>query len=99
MCLAKLGVVGEEDRQALVTRVFVAYLKLMRKLQTSYWYAPEDSSTSSKPTLISVESDCSLPSYGQRALIGHPDFSQITAALLRQIAAVEHSFAAYESCL
>jgi len=32
--------VGEADRQALVTRVFAAYLALMRKVQTTYWYAP-----------------------------------------------------------
>ncbi len=37
MCLAKLGILYEADCQALVTRVFVAYLGLMRKLQTTYW--------------------------------------------------------------
>lgn len=37
MSLAKLGILCEDDRQALVTRVFVAYLQLMRKLQTTYW--------------------------------------------------------------
>lgn len=37
MCLAKLGILGQADRQALVTRVFVDYLDLMRKLQTTYW--------------------------------------------------------------
>jgi hypothetical protein len=31
--------VGEADRQALVTRVFAAYLALMRKVQTTYWCA------------------------------------------------------------
>ena len=36
-CLAVLGVVAEDDCQALVTRVFAAYLKLMRKVQTTYW--------------------------------------------------------------
>ena len=30
---------GEADRQALVTRVFAAYLALMRKVQTTYWCA------------------------------------------------------------
>ena len=38
-CLAVLGVVGEDDCQALVTRVFAAYLQLMRKIQTTYWCA------------------------------------------------------------
>ena len=28
-----------EDSQALVTRVFAAYLALMRKVQTTYWCA------------------------------------------------------------
>lgn len=28
-----------EDRQALVTRVFAAYLALMRRVQTTYWRA------------------------------------------------------------
>ncbi len=32
-CLAKLGVVGQGDAQALVTRVFRRYLQLMRKIQ------------------------------------------------------------------
>lgn len=31
--------VTAEDRQALVTRVFAAYLTLMRKVQTTYWCA------------------------------------------------------------
>lgn len=32
-CLAKLGVVGAADAQALVTRAFRRYLQLMRKVQ------------------------------------------------------------------
>ena len=32
-CLARLGVVGAADAQALVTRVFARYLQLMRKVQ------------------------------------------------------------------
>ena len=38
-CLAKLGVFTEIDRLALVSQVFAKYLKLMRKIQTTYWYA------------------------------------------------------------
>lgn len=37
-CLAKLGVFTENDRLPLVTHVFAKYLKLMRKVQTTYWY-------------------------------------------------------------
>jgi hypothetical protein len=32
-CLARLGVVGDADAQALVTRVFARYLQLVRKVQ------------------------------------------------------------------
>ena len=38
-CLAKLGVFTERDRLVLVTQVFAKYLRLMRKIQTTYWYA------------------------------------------------------------
>ena len=37
---ARLGVVAEDDAQALVTHVFSAYIDLMRKVQTTYWYIP-----------------------------------------------------------
>lgn len=40
LCLARLGLVNEDDYQALVARVFVKYLDLMRKLQTTYWLEP-----------------------------------------------------------
>lgn len=41
--LAKLGCVGDRDRRALVTRVFAAYVRLMRRLQTTYWLEPAGS--------------------------------------------------------
>lgn len=37
-CLAKLGVFTERDRLPLVSQIFAKYLKLMRKIQTTYWY-------------------------------------------------------------
>jgi serine/threonine-protein phosphatase 2A activator len=40
LCLVRLGLLNEDDYQALVTRVFVKYLDLMRKLQTTYWLEP-----------------------------------------------------------
>lgn len=40
LCLARLGLLNEDDYQALVARVFVKYLDLMRKLQTTYWLEP-----------------------------------------------------------
>ena len=43
LCLAKLGAVCERDRRALVTRVFATYLRLMRRLQTTYWLEPAGS--------------------------------------------------------
>lgn len=42
-CLARLGLIKEEDYPAVVTRVFVAYLSLMRKLQTMYCLEPAGS--------------------------------------------------------
>lgn len=36
-CLAKLGVFQDSDRLPLVTHVFSKYLRLMRKVQTTYW--------------------------------------------------------------
>lgn len=42
--LARLGLVGDGEREAFVTRVFAAYLALIRKVQITYWcvrQAPE----------------------------------------------------------
>lgn len=38
-CLARLGVVGHSAAPALVMKVFAQYLKLMRRVQTTYWCA------------------------------------------------------------
>lgn len=43
LCLARLGLLNPDDYQAIVSRVFVAYLYLMRKLQTTYWLEPAGS--------------------------------------------------------
>ncbi|GAB2284991.1 hypothetical protein Dimus_019446 [Dionaea muscipula] len=42
-CLARLGLIMEEDYQAVVSRVFVKYLGLMRKLQLTYTLEPAGS--------------------------------------------------------
>ncbi|MED6123115.1 hypothetical protein PIB30_046217 [Stylosanthes scabra] len=42
-CLARLGLVREEDYQGVVCRVFVKYLELMRKLQLVYCLEPAGS--------------------------------------------------------
>ncbi|CAI9097043.1 OLC1v1033338C2 [Oldenlandia corymbosa var. corymbosa] len=42
-CLARLQIVKEDDYQALVSRVFVKYLDLMRKLQLTYSLEPAGS--------------------------------------------------------
>jgi hypothetical protein len=39
-CLSTLGVFSEQDRIALVSHVFLTYLTVMRKLQTTYWLEP-----------------------------------------------------------
>ncbi|CAI0447854.1 unnamed protein product [Linum tenue] len=42
-CLARMGILKEEDYQAVVARVFVKYLELMRKLQLVYCLEPAGS--------------------------------------------------------
>ncbi|KAJ9535099.1 hypothetical protein OSB04_un001823 [Centaurea solstitialis] len=42
-CLARLGIITEEDYQAVVVRVFVKYLELMRMLQMVYSLEPAGS--------------------------------------------------------
>ncbi|KAJ4701361.1 Serine/threonine-protein phosphatase 2A activator [Melia azedarach] len=42
-CLARMGVIKEEDYHAIVARVFVKYLELMRKLQLVYSLEPAGS--------------------------------------------------------
>lgn len=42
-CLAKLGILQEEDYLATVSRIFVKYLDLMRKLQLTYSLEPAGS--------------------------------------------------------
>ncbi|KAG2275848.1 hypothetical protein Bca52824_058403 [Brassica carinata] len=42
-CLAKMGIIKEEDYHAVVARVFVKYLELMRKLQMVYCLEPAGS--------------------------------------------------------
>lgn len=42
-CLARMGVIKEEDYPAIVSRVFVRYLDLMRKLQLVYSLEPAGS--------------------------------------------------------
>ncbi|OZJ03242.1 hypothetical protein BZG36_03450 [Bifiguratus adelaidae] len=43
LCLKKLGVLTESDHQAMVLRVFVRYIALMRNLQFTYWLEPAGS--------------------------------------------------------
>jgi serine/threonine-protein phosphatase 2A activator len=43
LCCAKLRLFAPDDAPALVTRVFAAYLRLMRLLQTTYWLEPAGS--------------------------------------------------------
>ncbi|KAK9463686.1 Phosphotyrosyl phosphatase activator [Lipomyces oligophaga] len=43
LCLDRLGIVGHTDYPALVLRVFVRYIALMRKIQTNYWLEPAGS--------------------------------------------------------
>lgn len=42
-CLTRAGVVNAQDAQALVTKVFDRYVRLMRRIQTTYWLEPAGS--------------------------------------------------------
>lgn len=42
-CLARVGIVKQDAAAALVLTVFPRYLKLMRRLQTTYWLEPAGS--------------------------------------------------------
>ncbi|OAD72265.1 hypothetical protein PHYBLDRAFT_177690 [Phycomyces blakesleeanus NRRL 1555(-)] len=43
LCLEKLSVLTKEDDKAVVLKVFVKYIELMRKLQFEYWLEPAGS--------------------------------------------------------
>ena len=43
LCLTKLGVLNESDFPAVVNRVFRQYLRLVRRLQVTYWLEPAGS--------------------------------------------------------
>ncbi|KAG9306712.1 hypothetical protein G9A89_004259 [Geosiphon pyriformis] len=43
LCLEKLGLIGPDDYQGIVLRVFQKYLEVMRNLQFQYWLEPAGS--------------------------------------------------------
>mmetsp|Transcript_2722 Transcript_2722/g.7709 ORF Transcript_2722/g.7709 Transcript_2722/m.7709 type:complete len:404 (+) Transcript_2722:189-1400(+) len=67
-CMAKIGAITGDCLQAMVSRVFVEYLNLMRKLQTTYWLEPAGSHG-----VWGLDDYQFLPFYwGAAQLIGHP---------------------------
>lgn len=66
-CLARMGVIKEEDYQAVVSRIFMKYLELMRKLQLVYCLEPAGSHG-----VWGLDDYCFLPFiFGSSQLIDH----------------------------
>jgi len=67
-CCCQVDVFTEADTLNIVTRVFNAYLQLMRKIQTAYWLEPAGSHG-----VWGLDDYCFLPFlWGASQLINHP---------------------------
>jgi len=83
-CLNRIGAIKEEDYPAVVVKVFITYLALMRKLQTTYTLEP----AGSKGVWAIDDFHFLVFYFGSSQLRGHPDIEPASV----RVAAVYNNY-------